>query len=177
MRQQIRNQQMQMQSPHIAHPHCQYQQAAPHPINQFAHPSNQPYIHQQVQMGRPPRAERQMAQRPYSQEREYPQEVRGRPHESCMMREQPQAQNQYVDAQIRFHETELMRLKAMVRREEPVQMMRREEPVEMMRREVPINTSESLESQQPIRRKPIPVGRPLYEKDANSSFASEYPEI
>ena len=56
-------------------------------------------------------------------------------------------------------------------------MAKREEPVQMMRRELPINTSESLESQQPMRRKPIPVGQPLYEKDANSSFASEYPEI
>lgn len=82
-----------------------------------------------------------------------------------MMREQPQAQNQYVDAQIRFHENELMKLKAMVRREEP-----------QMRREIPINTSETLESHQPMRRKPIPVGQPLYEKE-DSSFASEYPEI
>ena len=76
-----------MQSPHLAQP---YQQAhAPQQINQFAYPSQQPYIQQQVQMGRPPRrVERE----------EIVQEVRGRPHESCMMREQPQPQNQYVDA-------------------------------------------------------------------------------
>lgn len=93
------------------------------------------------------------------------------------MRE-PQTQNNYVDAQIKFHESELNRLKTMVRREEPVQYMRRLEPAHVMRREVPvINTAESLESYQPLRRKPIPVGQPLFEKDANSSFASEYPEI
>jgi hypothetical protein len=40
---------------------------------------------------------------------------------------------------------------------------------------VPINTTESFE---PIRRnRQIPVGQPVYERDANSSFASEYPEI
>ena len=104
MRQQIRNQHMQMQSPHLVHPHHAYQQAAPQPVNQYAYPSNQPYIQQPVQMGRPPRAERQMTQRQYVQEREYAQEVRGRPHDSCMMREPSPVQNQYVDAQIRYHE-------------------------------------------------------------------------
>ena len=58
-----------------------------------------------------------------------------------------------------------MKLKAMARREEP----------QMMRRELPVH--ESFESQQPIRRKAIPVGQPIYDKDGNSSFASEYPEI
>lgn len=49
--------------------------------------------------------------------------------------------------------------------------------VEMQR--VPINTTESFESQQPMNRyRNIPVGQPIYaNKDANSSFASEYPEI
>lgn len=100
------------------------------------------------------------------QEREPALDVRGRPHDSLMR--EPQTQNNYVDAQIKFHENELNRLRAMVRREEPAHVMRRE---------VPINTAESLDTYQPLRRKPIPVGQPLYEKDANSSFASEYPEI
>jgi hypothetical protein len=53
---------------------------------------------------------------------------------------------------------------------------RREREVEMQR--VPINTAESFESQQPIHRyRNVPVGQPVYQKDANSSFASEYPEI
>jgi hypothetical protein len=57
-------------------------------------------------------------------------------------------------------------------------MMRREEPQpQMMRREAPVHTTESFESGQPIRRRPIPVGQPLYEREDNSSFASEYPEI
>lgn len=88
-----------------------------------------------------------------------------------MMREVPAepSRNQYVEDQIRFHENELMRLKNLVRREEP--------QMQQMRREMPINTCESIETHQPLRRRPIPVGQPLYEKDANSSFASEYPEI
>ena len=88
-----------------------------------------------------------------------------------MMREAPAqpSRNQYVEDQIRFHENELMRLKNLVRREEP--------QMQQMRREMPINTCESLETHQPLRRKPIPVGQPLFDKDANSSFASEYPEI
>jgi hypothetical protein len=53
--------------------------------------------------------------------------------------------------------------------------MKRQE-IEMQR--VPINTTESFDSQHPINRyRNIPVGQPLYPKDANSSFASEYPEI
>lgn len=156
---------MQMQEPHVVQPYG-------YPMNQPAYPTyqQQPYGAQpQVQMGRPPRH----MQQPYPQPQERQQaalapQIRGRPHESCMMREAP-AQNQYVEAQIRFHEAELMRLKNMVRREEP--------QMQQMRREVPINTCESIETNQPLRRRPIPVGQPLYEKDANSSFASEYPEI
>lgn len=162
MRQQMRNQQMQMPSPHIMHPQAYqtYHQGVhmAQPVNQYAYPSNQQYVNQHIQMGRPPKAERQMNQRAPAQE------VRGRPHESCMMRE-PQVQNQYVDAQIRFHENELMRLKNMARKEEAPQVMRREVP-----------SAENFESYQPLNRKAIPVGKPLYEK-ADSSFASEYPEI
>ena len=148
---QMRTQQMQMQSPHLM-------QHQAYSVNQHAYPTHPQQIYpahpQQVQMGRAQSQERQAA----------PQAVRGRPHDSCMR--QPQAQNQHVDAQINYHENEIMRLKEMIRREEPQQM----------RREMPINTSESLESSHPMARRPIPVGQPLYERDP-SSFSSEYPEI
>jgi hypothetical protein len=164
MRQQMRGQQMQMQDPHVVQPYG-------YPINQpaFSPYPQQVYAQPNVQMGRPQAPQgRPMQQQPYQRPAAAPQ-VRGRPHESCMMREVPAepSRNQYVEDQIRFHENELMRLKNLVRREEP--------QMQQMRREMPINTCESIETHQPLRRKPIPVGQPLYEKDANSSFASEYP--
>ena len=165
MRQMVRNQQMEMQGPQLVQPYG-------YPMNQPAFPAYQQQLYgaqPTVQMGRPQCPRERPMQRPYSQERQQPSpQVRGRPHESCMMREVPvqPSRNQYVEDQIRFHENELMRLRNLMRREEP-----------QMRREIPINTCESLETHQPLRRKPIPVGQPLYEKDANSSFASEYPEI
>eukprot|EP00178_Gracilaria_changii_P027671 TRINITY_DN9030_c0_g1_i1.p2 TRINITY_DN9030_c0_g1~~TRINITY_DN9030_c0_g1_i1.p2 ORF type:complete len:164 (+),score=28.72 TRINITY_DN9030_c0_g1_i1:444-935(+) len=163
MRQQMRNQQMQMQEPHVVQPFG-------YPLNQPAAYPQQNFGAQPVQMARPAACPRPM-QRPFPQERQQPapqyNQVRGRPHDSIVREASPQPQNQYVEAQIRFHENELMRLKGMMRREEPQEM----------RREIPMNTCESIETNQPLRRKAIPVGQPLYDKDGNSSFASEYPEI
>lgn len=96
--------------------------------------------------------------------------VRGRVHDSFIRQSVP-VENP-VEAQIRFHEAEIERLRQMRERNE-----RREvREVEMGR--VPINTTESFDSQHPMHRyRQVPVGQPVYPKDANSSFASEYPEI
>jgi hypothetical protein len=59
-------------------------------------------------------------------------------------------------------------------KKQEIEIKRRE--LEMQR--VPINTTESFETQHPMNHyRGVPVGQPIYPKDANSSFASEYPEI
>lgn len=74
-----------------------------------------------------------------------------------------------VEAQIRFHEAEIERLRQLRERREVRE-------VEMAR--VPINTAESFDSQHPMNRyRQVPMGQPIYPKDANSSFASEYPDL
>lgn len=127
---------------------------APVVLNPNAYPS--PH----VQMGRPfPQPEQVQ-----------PQLVRGRVHDS-FIREPQQVENP-MEAQIRFHENEILRLKQMKRQE--CELKRRE--MEMQR--MPVNTTESFETQHQMNRfRGVPVGQPIYKQDANSSFASEYPEI
>lgn len=53
---------------------------------------------------------------------------------------------------------------------------KRQQECELQR--FPVNTTESFETQHPMNRyRGVPVGQPIYPIDANSSFASEYPEI
>lgn len=64
-------------------------------------------------------------QRP-AQPQPAPQPIRGRPHDSFIRQNQPQVQpqNQYIEAQIKYHEAEINKLKDLARREERVEMRR-----------------------------------------------------
>ena len=94
MRQQMQNQQ-QMQMPYVVHPHV--------------NPNNQP-----IQMGRPYCPQATAPQRPLprsaSQERSS-QPIRGRPHDSFLRQPHNPPQSQSIEAQIQFHERELMKLR------------------------------------------------------------------
>lgn len=153
----LRNRQRHMQYPVNQQPQQPYLynlNSAPIVLNPNPYPSPQ------VQMGRPfPQSEQVQ-----------PQLIRGRVHDS-FIREPQQVEN-LMEAQIRFHENEILRLKQMKHQE--CELKRRE--MEMQR--MPINTTESFETQHPMKKyRGVPVGQPIYKQDANSSFASEYPEI
>jgi hypothetical protein len=151
----MRNRNRMMQAMQAQQPQMMVQQQPylynlnqPAPVHPHAYPSAPA---QPIQIGRP-----------YQEQVSAP-VVRGRVHDSFIR--QP-AENP-MDAQIRFHEAEIQRLR---------QMRQARQEVELQR--VPINTTESFESQQPMNRyRNMPVGQPVYPKDTNSSFASEYPEI
>lgn len=129
-----------------------YIQQQPQPI--FINPNAYPA--QPVQMGRP-------YPQPQPQAQSEPQ-IRGRVHDSFI---RPQVVENPVEAEIRFHEAELRRLRNMKKHRQEFELQR-----------VPINTTESFETHHPMQRvRNIPVGQPIYPKDANSSFASEYPDL
>lgn len=118
-RNQMIRRQMQQRQPQI-----QMQPSYPQTMSPYVYPINQP-----VQMGRPctqpaPQIQRQeQFQYPQPQRliqpMNVPQTIRGRPHDSILRQQpQPQAQNQQVEAQIKYHEAEIQRLRELAQREE-----------------------------------------------------------
>lgn len=141
---------------------CREMRQARRPAEVQMQPNAQPYLYN-IQAPTYPQPVPFQVARPY-QPQPQPPVVRGRPHDSFIRQAQPVVNS--TEAQIRFHENEILRLRE----------LRREECFEQRRNPVPITTTESFESSHPIhRQRQIPVGQPI--RDDNSSFASEYPEI